>query len=370
MPHPMLVALLLMPLLASALLSTRPSVTTAISSTRLGLFGNLFNNKRVSTPAAVTANTAAKPEYTLEKISKTQGRDYNKEFEEELKRRRPKELADKQLVSFNFNRADQFPNLFKGWLKADGDQIAKQMVKAASSALRKERYLEILFDPVPNLDEVAFGTEWNMKLRKEVNAYLKVPDYATKKGASSTLEWSNIYWATRLAQGLGKRVLALTLTGEGTASCKTPPILYKGMTIITMPEAKKLYGKAGEKAPYDVVVVLSPCQEGHYSDAKKVGDNLGLPVVALNSPYSFRYDVGGGKPFNLAYVMKRIPKGWIFRQYPGKFECIIEGPNYEVFKAGEFAEQPSLPEVSKLSMVASAGKYGAAGNDRIFQNRL
>jgi hypothetical protein len=28
--------------------------------------------------------------------------------------------------------------------------------------------------------------------------------------------------------------------------------------------------------------------------------------------------------------MKRIPKGWIYRQYPKPFEAIIEGPNYEV----------------------------------------
>lgn len=28
--------------------------------------------------------------------------------------------------------------------------------------------------------------------------------------------------------------------------------------------------------------------------------------------------------------MKRIPKGWIYRQYPKDFEAIVEGPNYEV----------------------------------------
>jgi len=39
---------------------------------------------------------------------------------------------------------------------------------------------------------------------------------------------------------------------------------------------------------------------------------------------------GAGGPWTLAYVMKRIPKGWIFRQYPGPYEAIIEGPNYEV----------------------------------------
>lgn len=44
----------------------------------------------------------------------------------------------------------------------------------------------------------------------------------------------------------------------------------------------------------------------------------------------YEFELGGGKPFVLGYVMKRIPKGWIFRQYPKPFEAIIEGTNYEV----------------------------------------
>jgi len=69
-------------------------------------------------------------------------------------------------------------------------------------------------------------------------------------------------------------------------------------------------------------------------------------------------------------VMKRIPKGWIFRQFPGAFEAIIEGPEYEVFKAQTFSTQPSLPEISKVSLSASAENDSNAGNDRTFQNRL
>lgn len=68
--------------------------------------------------------------------------------------------------------------------------------------------------------------------------------------------------------------------------------------------------------------------------------------------------------------MKRIPKGWIYRQYPKPFEAIVEGPNYEVFRAATFPAQPSLPTIAALNMKASAEKYGATGNDRIFQNRL
>ena len=144
------------------------------------------------------------------------------------------------------------------------------------------RYIEILFDPVPNLDEVAFGSDWNKKFRMEgkklqkknlplsyppslpltlppsylpslppshppsflpslppslprtlppsfvpslpltlppsqytVSSDLKVPDYATNRGGPSTLEWSNLYWANRIAGGLGskQKIVALSISG-------------------------------------------------------------------------------------------------------------------------------------------------------------
>lgn len=73
-------------------------------------------------------------------------------------------------------------------------------------------------------------------------------------------------------------------------------------------------------------------------------------MIALNSPYSYKYDIGerrielhlsyylinsilskgAGGIWLLAYVMKRVPKGWIFRQNPEPFEAILEGPSYEV----------------------------------------
>jgi len=345
----------------------------------LGLFGNLFKggSNNINKPAASSApsvKVAADSKRVedlkknLEKISRTQNRDYEAEARANIK---PKEIADKQSISYNFAKANEFPNLYKGWIKSDGGQIESQMVKATKAALGKGvKYMEVLFDPVPNLDEVAFGTAWNQKLRKEVSSTLKVPEYACNRGGPATLEWSNIYSASQLARGVGrKKVVALSISGEG---CKGQflPTLTKGMQLLPLKDTKRKDYLEGQLKGTDLVIVLSPCQESHYIDAKSVGDALGCPVLALNSPYSYRYDIGGGKPFELAYVMKRIPKGWIFRQFPGAFEAIIEGPNYEVFKADKFDAQPSLPVITKVSMAASANKYGAAGNDRIFQNRL
>lgn len=271
-----------------------------------------------------------------------------------------------------------FQTFYKGWIKADGDQISKQIIKSSNAALKKgEKYIEVLFDPVPNLDEVAFGTVWNKKLRKEVVANLKVPEYAANKGGPSILEWSNLYWANRLGSGIqsavGKKlIILLSISGEGLKG-KDIPTFAKGLVLVTFNNAKKpgaieslIEGSGGVGA----FILLSPCSQSHYKDGAALGDKFKAPVIALNSPYSFRYDVGGGKPFLLSYVMKRIPKGWIFRNYPNKFEAIVEGPNYDIFSAESYAEQPSLPTISKVTMEASAEKYGKTGNDRIFQQRL
>lgn len=92
----------------------------------------------------------------LEKISNTQNRDYNAE----AIARTPKksDLPDKQIVSYNFGKMSEFPNLYKGWIKKDGDQIAKQMITSTKNSLKTEKYIEVLFDPVPNLGDACVNS--------------------------------------------------------------------------------------------------------------------------------------------------------------------------------------------------------------------
>lgn len=131
-------------------------------STSVYLF-NFFNSDRsksttsVPTPRAkVDTERVNSLKQKLEKVSNSQNRDYNKEAA--LRDTKPKEIPDKQPFSYNYKKPDEFPNLFRGWIRSDGDQIAKQMIAATKSALKSEKLIEVLFDPVPNLDEVAFGT--------------------------------------------------------------------------------------------------------------------------------------------------------------------------------------------------------------------
>jgi hypothetical protein len=128
------------------------------TQTKLNLFNGLFGKSKngggepkVVQPAAGKAADSQKIEKlkaNLEKVSKTQNRDY----EAEAKARAPKapQIKDKQVLSFNFNKPNEFPNLFKGWIKADGGQIEKQMIASTKAALSKEKYIEVLFDPVPS----------------------------------------------------------------------------------------------------------------------------------------------------------------------------------------------------------------------------
>ena len=364
--------LLLLELGDAYLLSARSH--SCVVNTRLGLF-DLFKSKNPGSqanPLAKKDSTDAKlaQAYKLEKISNKQNRDWAKESEK-LNKKKEVKVDDKQPKSYNYKKANELPNLYRGWIKADGDQIAKQMISAVKASLaKKESLIEVIFDPVPNLDEVTYGTPWNLKFRKEVNTNLKVTDAATKRSAPSILEWSNIYWANRLVAGIGaKNVVALSISGEGTGKGgdKFVPSLCNGMKLIAFNEGKKILQKPGDA---NLIILLSPVAEGQYREAEKLGQLLKCPVISLNSAYSFRYDIGAGAPWTLSYVMKRIPKGWIFRMYPGKFDAIVEGPDYEITRTCQYSTQPKLTEISKANQKKSAELYGPTGNDRIFENRL
>ena len=122
---------------------------------------------------------------------------------------------------------------------------------------------------------------------------MPVPDYATNRGGPATLEWSNIYWANRLAEGLGmKNIYAISLSGEGTRGQNLPK-LKNNMQLINIADMKRDLEKIKLEGKPSLIIILSPCTETHYQDAKTISEKLGnIPVIALNAPFSYRYDIG------------------------------------------------------------------------------
>ena len=95
-----------------------------VSTTQIGMFGGLFGVNKDKAKKAETANSAPSAgkisdakklkemKSNLAKIGNTQKRDYEAEA---IARAPPAPtIKDKQTTSFNFNKPNEFPNLFKG----------------------------------------------------------------------------------------------------------------------------------------------------------------------------------------------------------------------------------------------------------------
>lgn len=101
-----------------------PFYTPVISTMQIGMFGGLFgvnkdkakkaesNNTPPSAGKAPDAKKLQEMKSNLAKIGNTQKRDY--EAEAKARAPPPPTIKDKQTTSFNFNKANEFPNLFKG----------------------------------------------------------------------------------------------------------------------------------------------------------------------------------------------------------------------------------------------------------------
>lgn len=99
-----------------------PGVRTRadIKSAKLYMFGDFFKNlgkqpkDKDPAPAPQSAARVKKngkvAAYKLEKISNTQKRDWKKMEADALKNKPKEEIVDKQVESYNFKKANEFPN--------------------------------------------------------------------------------------------------------------------------------------------------------------------------------------------------------------------------------------------------------------------
>jgi hypothetical protein len=93
------------------------------------------------------------------------------------------------------------PKLYNGWMD---EQIAKQARTAVGKAVAAGKTkIEVNFPPVPNVEEVRFGTPLNQKFGMQVVA----KDLAVQGGyrpgsevSRQLIAYSNVYWAVSIKQ--------------------------------------------------------------------------------------------------------------------------------------------------------------------------
>lgn len=254
------------------------------------------------------------------------------------------------------------PKLYDGWFN---EQVAKQASTAVGKAVSAGKTkIEVNFPPVPNLDEVKFGTALNQKFGTTVIAkdLQVVGGYKPGSDVSRNLvAFSNIYWAKKVASavgGLGKNRVAAVLTAEPVSfdQIKSFGDVSRWGAINT-PKSRR-EGRNGE-----AVICVNPGGEETWNRLISLHGSPNAPFIILNNAYSTTYDLGNQCGFEEAYYLKRISKGWVFRSFPGPWVAYLEKPDGTVEVLETYKTKPLLRDVSTLVREESFRRY-AIGNDR------
>lgn len=206
----------------------------------------------------------------------------------------------------------QLPKLYDCYFN---DQLAKQAKTAVSNALAAGKTnIEVNFSPVPNLDEVKFGTPLNQKFGKLVARDLNVPN-GYKPGsniARQQVGYANIYWAKQLAAAMngivGERpVTVVTAEPVGIADVRNKKGIAKLVGL----------GRQTNDPAAAALVCVNPGGEETWQRLRTALAKPKAPCVMLNSAYSTTYGLGNKVGYEEAYYLKRISKGFVYRAFPG-----------------------------------------------------
>jgi Domain of unknown function (DUF1995) len=253
------------------------------------------------------------------------------------------------------------PTLYKCYFDA---QIAKQAATAVSKAVSAGRTkIEVNFPPVPNLDEVRFGTPLNQKFGTTVVAPdLKLPGgyFPGSDIARQQVAFANLYWAKKIAAAVGG--LGKSVNVYSAEPVTWTQIRDKGSISKVAPLS---ISRQAQEAPSNgACILVNPGGEETWERLRSVclkGDRS--PCVILNNAYSTTYGLGNKQGYEEAYFLKRISKGWIFRSFPGPWLAYLEKPDGKVELLKSYATKPELNAVATLVREESFKRY-AINNDR------
>lgn len=258
------------------------------------------------------------------------------------------------------------PKLYDGWMN---DQIGKQASSAVERAVRAgKNKIEVNFPPVPNVDEVKFGTPLNQRFGKTcVAPGLKV-NGGYKPGSNLSrqlIAFANIFWAKRLAAAVKGGFIggnAVTVLSSEPVAMKD--IGNKGDISFMAPLGRQ----ADLPKNTDAVILVNPGGEETWERLRSACGNPKTCVV-LNNAYSTTYNLGNKAGYEEAYYLKRISKGWVYRAFPGPWQAYLERPDGTVELIESFQQKPELSKVATLVRDESFKRY-AINNDRWMSGRL
>lgn len=265
------------------------------------------------------------------------------------------------------------PKLYNGYFDS---QIAKQVSTAVGAAISSGKTnIEVNLPPVPNVEEVRFGTPLNKKFGTTVVAKdLKVKG-GYKPGsdiARQQLSYANVYWAKQIAGSVGGGILG----GKPVSVLSADPLEFENIkskgAISKLGPMRTARGREqdSESALADACIVVNPGGEETWDRLKQsLTKNPKCPFVVLNNAYSTTYGLGNKKNYEEAYYLKRITKGWIYRAYPGPWKAYLEKPDGSTELMKTYKTKPELREVAEVVREESFKRY-AVNNDRWMSGRM
>jgi len=267
-------------------------------------------------------------------------------------------------LPFFLTRGKDIPALSPAYKAYFDQQIAKQAATAVGKAVAAGKTkIEVQFPPVPNLDEVRFGTPLNQKFGKTVVAKELQVQGGYQPGsdlARQQVAYANVYWAKMLAGAVRGGPL-----GKAVTVVSAEPVTYS--------QIKGKGGDLGRMAPLQLgrasatdnpCIAINPGGEETWDRVRNAYCKTAkVPFVVLNNAYSTTYGLGNKRGYEEAYYLKRISKGWIFRAFPGKWQAYLEKPDGKCELLQSYDVKPQLNEVAAMVRDESFKRF-AIGNDR------
>jgi len=145
---------------------------------------------------------------------------------------------------------------------------------------------------------------------------LKIPGgYAPGSDLSRELvAFGNVYWAKKVASAVkgglisNKCVACLTTENVNFNQVKAKGDITRVGAVMS-PKARQ------EGRNNEAIICINPGGEENWERIYSAHTQPGNPFVVLNNAYSTTYNLGNQRGFEEAYYLKRISKGWVFRQF-------------------------------------------------------